>query len=215
MICSLKLRLFIRKTDKHKEVRIYHALNQICSIKILKLMTQTRLGLWISHIFTQERAGSMFQLFLDLFSRKIFVLSMGNSIDTELVLRSLYQAIIHRNPSSGLIVHYDRGCQYTSDEFKKVVKGAGFIQSMSAKGNCYDNAVMESFYHTLKTELVFFCDYKIRKEAIESIFEYIEVFYNRQRIHSTLGYMSPVEFENKDLQAQSRVKLARPAIEVN
>lgn len=132
---------------------------------------------------------------LDLYSRKIVGLSMGSKIDAKLVLQSLDQAILHRNPAKGLIVHSDRGSQYTSDEYRQRVSEKCFIMSMSAKGNCYDNAAMETFFHTLKTEHVFFCNYKTRKEAITSIFEYIEVFYNRERLHSTLNYMSPVEFE--------------------
>lgn len=132
---------------------------------------------------------------LDLYSRKIVGLSMGSKIDAKLVLQSLDQAILHRNPAEGLIVHSDRGSQYTSDEYRQRVNEKGFIMSMSAKGNCYDNAAMETFFHTLKTEHVFFCNYKTRKDAITSIFEYIEVFYNRERLHSTLNYMSPTEFE--------------------
>ncbi len=136
---------------------------------------------------------------LDLFSRKIVGLSMGKNIDTALIIRSLNQAVIHRSPRSGLILHSDRGVQYRSNQFKDLARKLGLIQSMSAKGNCYDNAVMESFFHTLKTEHIFFNKYQTRKEAIESIFEYVEVFYNRQRIHSTLDYMSPVEFENQGM----------------
>lgn len=132
---------------------------------------------------------------LDLYSRKIVGLSMGNRIDANLVIRSLNQAFVHRNPNPGLILHSDRGVQYTSSEYKKFANENKCLLSMSAKGNCYDNAAMETFYHTLKTEHVFFCKYKTRDEAIGSIFEYIEVFYNRQRIHSTIGFMSPVEYE--------------------
>lgn len=132
---------------------------------------------------------------LDLYSRKIVGLSMGNRIDANLVIRSLNQAFIHRNPNPGLILHSDRGVQYTSSEYKKIADENKCLLSMSAKGNCYDNAAMETFFHTLKTEHVFFYKYKTRKEAAESIFEYIEVFYNRQRIHSTINFMSPVEYE--------------------
>jgi len=132
---------------------------------------------------------------LDLYSRRIVGLSMGNRIDANLVIRSLNQAIVHRNPGPGLILHSDRGVQYTSSDYKTIADENKFILSMSSKGNCYDNAAMETFFHTLKTEHVFFCKYKTRNEAMESIFEYIEVFYNRQRIHSTIGFTSPVEYE--------------------
>ena len=172
----------------------------------------------ITYVSTQE--GWLYvSTVLDLHSRKIVGLSMSNRPDTELILKSFDQAVTHRKPCAGLIVHSDRGCQYTSDAYGQAVKDRKFLLSMSSKGNCYDNAAMETFFHTLKTEHVFFCKYLTRKEAITSIFEYIEVFYNRQRLHSTLNYMSPVEFEEqKQLYAPkmvvSRLKLARPAIEV-
>ena len=148
----------------------------------------------ITYIFTNE--GWLYlSAVLDLYSRKIVGLSMNSSMDAKLVIKSLNQAMIHRNPNSELILHSDRGSQYTSYEYQKVVEENKFKLSMSSKGNCYDNAAMESFFHTLKTEHVFFCKYKTRNEAIVSIFEYIEVFYNRKRVHSTIGYMSPVEYE--------------------
>jgi len=134
---------------------------------------------------------------LDLYSRKIVGLSMGRHIDTNLVLRSLTQAICHRMPKPGLILHSDRGVQYTSASYKIFTRKVGMTLSMSAKGYCYDNAAMESFFHTLKTEHVYFYHFKTRQEAICSIFEYVEIFYNRQRIHSTLGYLSPLEFEQR------------------
>ena len=131
---------------------------------------------------------------LDLYSRMIVGLSTGSLINTDLIIRSLKQAVLHRNPNSGLILHSDRGIQYTSTEYNNFAKEHNFILSMSAKGNCYDNAAMESFFHTLKTECIS-RRFKTRKEATIEIFEYIEVFYNRQRIHSTLNFMSPREFE--------------------
>lgn len=148
----------------------------------------------ITYIYTSE--GWLYvSTFLDLYSRKIVGLSTGNCLDTDLVIRSLNQAINRRRPGPGLILHSDRGVQYTSNEYKKIAGENRFVLSMSAKGNCYDNAAMETFFHTLKTEHVFFYNYKTRNEAIASIFEYIEVFYNRQRIHSTLNYMTPIEYE--------------------
>ena len=97
----------------------------------------------------------------------------------------------------GLIHHSDRGCQYTSEEFGKVAKNYGIALSLSSTGNCYDNAVAESFFHTLKTEHVYHKRFHSREEAKRSLFDYIEIFYNRQRIHSFLGYLSPEEFEQK------------------
>ena len=132
---------------------------------------------------------------LDLFSRKVVGLYMGASLETPLVLNTLNQALIHRNPEAGLMHHSDRGCQYTSKDFRTLMNEYQVGLSMSSTGCCYDNAVAESFFHTLKTEHTNFCKYRTREEAMNSIFEYIEVFYNRQRLHSTLSYCTPVEYE--------------------
>lgn len=150
----------------------------------------------ITYILTQE--GWLYIAgILDLFSRRIVGLSMSNRIDTSLVIDALNQALMHRQPSKGLIYHSDKGCQYTSSAFQQCLTKHRLISSMSGKGNCYDNAAMESFFHTLKTEHTHFERYKTREEAKNSIFEYVEIFYNRKRRHSTLGYVSPVDFENK------------------
>ena len=106
-------------------------------------------------------------------------------------------ALITRNPDKGLIWHTDRGSQYASYAHKDLLQQHGITQSMSRKGNCWDNAVAESFFHTLKTELVYHEIYETRAQANQSILEYIEVFYNRERIHSTNNNLSPVEYENK------------------
>lgn len=132
---------------------------------------------------------------MDLFSRAVVGWSMSASLKAISATASLRMAIERRSPSAGLLHHSDRGVQYTSDEFRKALKNHGMVSSMSRKGNCYDNAVKESFFHTLKTELVVHEHYRTRAEARASIFEYIEAFYNRQRLHSSLGYMSPVDFE--------------------
>jgi len=132
---------------------------------------------------------------LDLFSRRIIGLSMSDRMATDLVASALQQALIHRRPPDDLIHHSDRGSQYTSTAFRKLLKQHNITASMSSTGNCYDNAAMESFYHTLKTEHVYFECYKTRAEAKRSIFEYVEVFYNRKRRHSTLDYFSPMAFE--------------------
>jgi transposase InsO family protein len=134
---------------------------------------------------------------LDLFSRKIVGLAMHERMTADLVLAALTQAFLHRQPASGLLYHSDRGSQYTSQDFQGLLIFYGMIASMSGTGNCFDNAVAESFFHTLKTEHVYFEKYQTRQQAKESIFEYVEVFYNRKRRHSTLGYVSPMEFENQ------------------
>ncbi len=136
---------------------------------------------------------------LDLFSRRIVGLAMSERMTSELVINALKQALTHRNPEQGLMHHSDKGCQYTSKNFQDLLKENKITVSMSGTGNCYDNAAMESFFHTLKTEHVHFEHYRTREQAKLSIFEFVEVFYNRQRLHSTLGYLAPVEYEKKRL----------------
>jgi transposase InsO family protein len=138
---------------------------------------------------------------IDLFSRQVVGWGMSDRLTSGFVVKALYQAIGRRHPGSGCIFHSDRGIQYASADFRDVLKAYGFIQSMSRKGNCYDNAVSESFFHTLKTEHVYEYRYETRAEARLSIFEYIEMFYNRQRRHSSLGYRSPVSFELEAMAA--------------
>ena len=124
---------------------------------------------------------------------------VGWSIDriqsSSLVITALKQAMVNRGENPGLIFHSDRGSQYASDAVKRFLKEHKMIQSMSRKGNCYDNAVMESFFHTLKAELVSLEEFQSREEAAMRIFDYIEIFYNRKRSHSSIGYISPIEFE--------------------
>lgn len=154
---------------------------------------------WVSDItYVATKEGWLYvAVILDLFSRKVIGLSMGERIDTRLIENALRQAILHRSPSKGLIHHSDRGSQYTSQSFQAIATRYGISLSMSSKGNCYDNAVAESFFHTLKTEHICLNKFQTREEAKRSIFEYVEVFYNRKRVHSFLGYVSPEEFEQK------------------
>lgn len=132
---------------------------------------------------------------LDLYSRRIVGWSMADHMKMELTGDALQMAIEQRQPDPGLMHHSDRGVQYACDDYQHLLKKNGLECSMSSKGNCYDNAAMESFWATLKTELVHQTNYASREEAKRSIFEYIEVFYNRVRLHSTLGYVSPEQFE--------------------
>lgn len=134
---------------------------------------------------------------LDLFSRRIVGLAMDKTIAETLVLKAVRQAILRRNPKKGLIYHSDRGSQYASNNFKAVLAQNEFVGSMSKKGDCWDNAVAESFFHTLKVELVHRVIFKTREEAKRRIFEYVEMYYNGKRAHSTLGYLSPLEYEQK------------------
>ncbi len=122
---------------------------------------------------------------------------MCDHLRADLPLAALRMAISAQRPDAGLIHHSDRGVQYASAEYRKVVQSAGFQASMSRKGDCYDNAPMESFFHTLKTELVHHRKYATRAEATRDIFAYIEGFYNRTRRHSAIGYISPIAMELK------------------
>jgi putative transposase len=132
---------------------------------------------------------------MDLCSRKIVGWSMAEHMEARLVTDALKMAIARRSPGQGLLHHSDRGVQYACDDYRQVLAQAGMTLSMSHKGDCWDNAAMESFWSTLKTELVHHVDYPTREVARASIFEYIEVFYNRKRLHSALGYQSPEAFE--------------------
>ena len=133
---------------------------------------------------------------IDLYSRNIVGWSMANHMRASLVNDAFLMAVWKRKPPSGLIWHTDRGSQYASDSHRAILKEHGVVQSMSRKGNCWDNAVAESFFHTLKTELIHQQEFKDQEEAERAIFEYIEVFYNQNRIHSANKYLSPVEYEN-------------------
>jgi putative transposase len=132
---------------------------------------------------------------LDLYSRKIVGWAMSPFIDTSLVLLALNMALARSRPPAQLLFHSDRGVQYASSDYRKALASAGLLASMSRKANCYDNATMESFWSTLKLELVYRQTFANHLEARSAIFDYIETFYNRQRTHSALGYLSPVDFE--------------------
>ena len=153
---------------------------------------------WVSDItYIATREGWLYlAAVMDLYSGKIVGWAMSEPMTQELVISALKQAVGRTRPPRGIILHSDRGVQYACKKYRNLAKSYGFRQSMSRKGNCWDNAPMESFFRTLKTELVYHEDYKTRNEARLSIFEYVEAFYNRVRLQKRLGYMSPVEFEN-------------------
>lgn len=131
----------------------------------------------------------------DLFSRLIAGWAMESYLTDQLTRKSLQMALIRRRPRAGLIHHSDWGGQYASDAYRALLTAAPIVPSMSSTGNAYDNAPMESFFSRLKNELTHHRHYRTRQEARSDIFEYIEVFYNRQRVHSALGYRSPLDFE--------------------
>lgn len=159
---------------------------------------------WVSDItYIRTLEGWLYlAVILDLFSRKVVGMAMGESLQAKLVLDALNQALQRRQPQSDLQHHSDRGCQYTSQVFQKLLQENNITCSMSATGYCFDNAVAESFFHTLKTECVYHECYKNREQAKQNIFEYVEVFYNNKRRHSTLGYLSPAEFERRYFHQQ-------------
>lgn len=137
---------------------------------------------------------------LDVFSRRIVGWSMNKRMTDDLVIAAFTNATVRRRPTSKFVFHTDRGSQYCSKRFRAVVEKAGGIQSMSGTGCCYDNAITESFFSTLKRELVYHCSFMTRQEAQSRIFRYIEGFYNRRRIHSAIGYFSPQQFEEQELK---------------
>lgn len=153
--------------------------------------------IWVADItYIQTQEGWLYvAAILDLYSRKIVGWAMGAHIDTALILKALFMALLHRQPPASLLFHSDRGVQYASADYRKALTQAGLITSMSRRGNCYDNAAMESFWSTLKLELIYRRNFATRTHAKNEIFDYIEVFYNRLRSHSALNYVSPVDFE--------------------
>jgi transposase InsO family protein len=138
---------------------------------------------------------------LDLCSRAVVGWAMADHMRAELVNQALAMAICQRRPAAGLIMHTDRGSQYGADSYRQLLTQHSIAPSMSRKGNCWDNAVVESFFHTLKTELIYTEDFDTHEQTQMAVFEYIEVFYNRQRCHSANGYLAPLAYEHA-LKAQ-------------
>jgi transposase InsO family protein len=152
---------------------------------------------WVQDItYIQTKEGWLYLAgILDLYSRKIVGWAMSPDIDTALILDALAMALRHRDRPANLLCHSDRGVQYASGAYRAALAQAGCIASMSRKGNCYDNAFIESFWSTLKLDLVYRTEFATRLQARREIFDYIECFYNRQRSHTALGCLSPVDFE--------------------
>jgi transposase InsO family protein len=154
----------------------------------------------ITYVWTGE-GWCYLAVILDLFSRSVVGWALDALLTTRLPLAALDMAIRRRRPASGLLHHSDRGCQYTSADYREALDELGITVSMSRKGNCWDNAVAESFFATLKAELIYRRAWRARLDLRTAVFEYIEVFYNRERLHSTLGYKSPAAFEQEFLAA--------------
>jgi len=152
---------------------------------------------WVSDItYIPTTEGWLYlAVMMDLYSRRIVGWSMSNRLQESLVINAMRMSLFRRKVKSSLLLHSDRGSQYASDNFQNLLKENSINCSMSRKGNCWDNAAMESFFHTLKVECINHENFKTRDEAKKVIFDYIEVFYNKQRRHSYLNYLSPVQFE--------------------
>jgi putative transposase len=158
---------------------------------------------WVSDItFIPTRQGWLYlAAVMDLYSRRIVGWSMSRRIDRHLALNALNMALGQRRVNADLIHHSDRGAQYLSDDYQALLKKHGIRCSLSGAGNCYDNAAIESFFSLLKRERINRVRYRTREQAQSDVFDYIERFYNRQRLHSYLGYISPVEFERQAVRA--------------
>ena len=156
---------------------------------------------WVGDVtFIGTREGWLYlAVIIDLHSRKVVGWSMGERLTTELAQRAMRYAIEERLPKPGLLAHSDRGMEYYAGDYQRLLKQHGMVCSMSGKGDCHDNAVAESFFHTLKVEQVYHDDHHTRDQARMALFDYIEIFYNRQRKHSYLNYQSPVEFEERQV----------------
>lgn len=186
-----KKRKFTRTTDSNHPLPIAtNLLNQQFEVSSPNVVWTAD----ITYIWTKE--GWLYlAIVLDLFSRRIVGWSMAPTLERTLVIAALRMAITARNPAKGLIHHSDRGSQYASYDYQEILQQKGVVGSMSRRGNCYDNAPTESCFATLKRELVYRRNYLSHAQAKQDIFEYIEVWYNRQRKHTAIGYMSPVEYE--------------------
>lgn len=157
---------------------------------------------WVSDItYVPTREGWLFlAIVLELASRRVVGWAMRATLDADLALAALRMALADRRPAPGLLHHSDRGSQYTCGDYRALLAAHGLVASMSKHGDCWDNAVAESFFATLEIELILEADWRTREDARQAIFEYIEVWYNRERRHSRLGYLSPVQYEAALLQ---------------
>ena len=192
-ICGKQRRKFVVTTDSKHDLPVAE------NILDREFSVEEPNKVWLSDItYIPTDEGWLYLAgVLDLCSRTAVGWSMSDSLEKELVMDALKMAYGRRQPGVGLIHHSDRGSQYASEAYRALLNDYGMTMSMSRKGNCWDNAVMESFFGTLKRELVHHRRYRTRAEARKDIFEFIEVFYNRERLHSSLGYMSPLDYEKQ------------------
>jgi len=195
---EMGLKSRIRKTFKPKTTEVDPSKKPAKNLLDQVFTAEAPNQKWVTDITYLATSGGWVYLacVLDLFSRKIVVWSISNSLETSLVSKALQNAIHSRRPDTTQLLHHsDRGCQYTSDEYRGILKRLGITVSMSHVGYCYDNAVMERFFWSLKHEWTNHDEYADLEEARLSVFKYIETFYNNQRIHQTLDYKTPNQFE--------------------
>lgn len=200
-IASEAVRKFkVTTTDSKHDLPIAKRIFETENVEAVAAPNQVWVG-DITYVATEE--GFLFlSIFMDLFTRKIVGFSSDDNMRTELVLNALTMALGRQDINMWeLIAHTDRGSQYAAEKYREKLNLIGIVASMSRKGNCWDNAHCESFFHTLKTELVYRTKFKTRQEAKDAIFEWIETWYNKERRHSALGYMSPAAYENLALAA--------------
>jgi transposase InsO family protein len=203
--CKTKRKFRATTNSKHNKLISPNLLNR--EFRVIRADTY-----WVGDItYIPTKAGWLYlATVIDLYSRQIIGWSMSNNMKAKLVNDALTMAIWKRKPKRGsLIWHSDQGSQYASESHRSILKDHDIIQSMSRKGDCWDNAVAESFFKTLKTELTNHYQFNNQQEAKNVIFEYIEVFYNRIRTHSANNYLSPVEFERKNQDLVKSIKLAQ------
>jgi len=191
-LCGRQRRRYrVRTTDSNHDQPI--APNRLAQQDAPNRLNQV----WVADItYVPTAEGWLFlAAVLDLHSRRVVGWSMSQRIDTALVLAAWNMAVCHRQPAGQLLFHSDRGVQYASADFRQCLAQQGVLSSMSRKANCYDNAAMEAFWSTLKMELIYRQSFANRHQAEREIFDYIETFYNRRRLHSSLGYQCPADFE--------------------
>lgn len=198
-LCARRKRKFTRTTDsRHKLPVAPNLLERNFTVPAPNRVWTTDL----TYIWTHQ--GWLYlAVLLDLYSRRVVGFAMSANIDESLVLRALRMALVTRRPEPGLIHHSDRGSQYCATQYLTVLKAHGIVRSMSRKADCWDNAVSESFFSTLKQELIYPRDFRTRAEAQTAVFEYLMAYYNPQRRHSTLGFLSPIAYEERNSVADS------------
>lgn len=189
-----------RRKRRFRSMQSNYRMAELSPDRVGRCFTQTQPDrAWVGDVtFVRTRAGWLYlAVLLDLYSRKVVGWSMSERNDEALALGALDMAITHRRPAPGLIHHTDQGVLYRSRNYLARLNSVGMLPSMGSKGSPHDNAVAESFFSNLKNELIHHCDLRSREQGKAEIFSYIELFYNRQRIHQSLGYLSPMQFEEQ------------------